>query len=201
MPSPAPDRAPARCHVVLFHSAFGLRPAVLEAAARLRRRGHLVETPDLLEGEHAGSPEAALALRDRIGRAELVRRARASVAGAPRGTVLMGLSLGAALALEVAATDARFTRLLLLHGVAPPPSALPARWSVQAHLAAEDPWEPRAGALAWRARLHALGAHVDLHFYRGGHLFTDPGLPDHAPRAATAAWARAERFLAVRPPG
>jgi dienelactone hydrolase len=58
--------------------------------------------------------------------------------------------MGASLAHRVAALDARFSRLLLLHGL----------------------------------------------FYRGGHLFTDPELPDHYPAAAAEAWARAERFLA-----
>ncbi len=36
--------------VVLLHSAYGLRPAVLDAADRLRRAGHQVDTPDLYDG-------------------------------------------------------------------------------------------------------------------------------------------------------
>jgi dienelactone hydrolase len=182
--------------LVIFHSAYGLRPALRRSAERLRGLGHRVETPDLYDGQVADSLERALALRDGIGRDQLLRRAQASVAAAPAGTVLAGLSLGAALALRIAARDARFSRLLLFHGVAEPPGALPSRWQVQAHLAEADEWAPPAEVGAWRAALEALGATVDLHLYGGGHLFTDPGLPDHQAGAAAQAWERAERFLA-----
>jgi dienelactone hydrolase len=181
--------------VVLFHSAYGLRPAVRDAADRLRRAGHRVETPDLYEGRTAGTLEAALALRDAVGRDELLRRARAAVEAVAPGTVLAGFSLGASLAQRIAALDARFTRLLLVHGVADPPAALPVPWSVQAHIAEEDPWAPKAELMDWRRALDALGAVVELHFYRGGHLFTDPGLADHDAGAAARVWERAERFL------
>lgn len=137
-----------------------------------------------------------MALRDRIGRERLLRLAQEHLADAREGTVLGGLSMGASLAHRIAARDARFSRLLLLHGLAELPTMLPTRWQVQAHLAEEDAWESRAGALAWRTALEALGAQVELHFYPGGHLFTDPGLPDHAPVASAQAWARAARFLA-----
>lgn len=182
--------------VILFHSAYGLRPAVLAAGERLRRSGHRVWAPDLYAGAVAATLEDALALRDRIGRGELLRRARECVAGAGAGTVLAGFSLGAALAQRVAARDGRFSRLLLFHGVAEPPPGLPVRWQVQAHLAAQDPQEPLAEVLAWRDALRSLGAAVDLHLHGGGHLFTDPGLPDHHPRSEAAAWAQAGRFLA-----
>ncbi len=182
--------------IFLFHSAYGLRPAVRAAAGRLRGLGHRVETPDLYGGQVAGTLQEALALRDRVGRDQLLSLAQVGVASAPPGTVLAGYSMGASLALRLATQDARFSRLLLFHGLAEPPAALPARWQVQAHLAADDPWEPRAGALAWRTALEAMGAQVELHFYRGGHLFTDPDLPDHEPAAAAEAWARTERFLA-----
>jgi len=182
--------------ILLFHSAYGLRPAVLEAAERLRRAGHRVETPDLYRGAIASTLEVALALRDRIGRPALLEQARACAARARPDTVLAGFSMGAALAQRVAARDSRFSRLLLFHGVAELPPKLPARWQVQAHLAEADPLEPREEVVAWRDALRALGAAVDLHFYRGGHLFTDPGLPDHDAASDAEAWARAGRFLA-----
>jgi len=93
-------------NVILFHSAYGLRPAALEAAEWLRRAGHRVQSPDLYEGLVASTVEDACALRDRFGREEPLRRARAAVYRAPPGTVLAGFSLGASLALRVAANDA-----------------------------------------------------------------------------------------------
>lgn len=184
-------------NIVLFHSAYGLRPAVLAAAERLRGAGHRVQAPDLYDGLVASTVEDACALRDRLGREELLRRGRAAVHHASSGTVLAGLSLGASLALRVAASDARFTRLLLLHGVTDPPAALPAPWFVQAHLSEDDPWAPRSEVAGWRLALERLGATIELHHYRAGHLFTDPDLPDYDPRVAAAAWSRAESFLAV----
>jgi dienelactone hydrolase len=182
--------------IILFHSAYGLRPGVIEAAERLRRAGHAVQSPDLYEGLVASTVADAFALRDRFGREELLRRARAAVQRAPPGTVLAGFSLGASLALRIAANDSRFVRLLLMHGVTDPPAALPLPWSIQAHLSEDDPWAPRSEVAAWRRALERIGATIELHHYRAGHLFTDPDLPDHDPRAAAAAWSRAESFLA-----
>lgn len=181
--------------VILFHSAYGLRPAVRAAAERLRRAGHRVETPDLYGGRTADTLEGALALRDAVGRDALLRRAVAAVGEAAPGTVLAGFSLGASLAQRVAARDARFGRLLLLHGVAEPPAALPAPWTVQAHVAEGDPWAPRAEVEPWRAALERLGAAVDVRWYAGGHLFTDPGLPDHDAASAERVWREVEGFL------
>jgi len=56
--------------------------------------------------------------------------------------------------------------------------ALPVGWTVEAHVAEADPWAPRVELEAGRDELVRLGAAVELCFHRGGHLFTDPGLPD-----------------------
>lgn len=68
-------------------------------------------------------------------------------------------------------------------------------WKVQVHVAEADPWAPRAEVEEWRRTLESLGASVELHVYRAGHLFTDPRLPEFDDAAALAVWARAERFL------
>lgn len=47
--------------IVLFHSAYGLRPAVHAAAERLRGAGHTVHTPDLFDGRTFDDIEAGLA--------------------------------------------------------------------------------------------------------------------------------------------
>jgi dienelactone hydrolase len=183
--------------VVLFHSAYGLRPAVRELADSWRREGHHVATPDLYDGATAATLDAALSLRDAVGREELLRRARDAVATARPGTILTGLSLGAALAQRAAATDERFARLLLLHGVAEVPARLPAPWAVEAHVAEGDRWAPAGELEDWRRSLIDLGARVEVSLHSGGHLFTDPELPDHDPVSAARVRARALLFLAT----
>jgi dienelactone hydrolase len=42
-------------HVVMFHSAYGLREAELTAAERLRAAGHDVLTPDMYAGDPVNS--------------------------------------------------------------------------------------------------------------------------------------------------
>ena len=37
--------------VVIYHSAYGLRPAIIDFADRLRAAGHQVHAPDLYDGE------------------------------------------------------------------------------------------------------------------------------------------------------
>ncbi|MBM0260072.1 hypothetical protein JNW89_28665, partial [Micromonospora sp. 4G55] len=47
-------------HIVLFHSVYGLRPAVLAQADRLRAAGHRVVTPDLYGEPPTDTVEAGL---------------------------------------------------------------------------------------------------------------------------------------------
>jgi dienelactone hydrolase len=58
--------------LLLLHSAYGLRPAIREAQARLAAAGFAVDTPDLYGGRTADRPEDALALRDRLDRAQVL---------------------------------------------------------------------------------------------------------------------------------
>ena len=69
--------------VVLFHSAYGLRPAEAGAAARLRAAGHDVITPDLYSGQTASTPDAALALMGTVGWAAICARARRALDAVP----------------------------------------------------------------------------------------------------------------------
>lgn len=183
---------------MLLHSVYGLRPAVHQAADRLRAAGHAVTAPDLFEGRTAGTVEEGMEIADGIGRDELLRRAVA--AGAPLsdgGLVYAGFSLGAALAQTVALGDRKARGLLLLHGtsdVAEDASAdgLP----VQLHVADPDAFEPHDWLTAWYLRMRRAGADVEVFRYPGaGHLYTDPELPDHDAEAAEATWRTALGFL------
>ncbi|WJE00167.1 dienelactone hydrolase family protein [Streptomyces antimycoticus] len=185
--------------IILFHSAYGLRPAVQEAADRLRAAGHEVVVPDLYEGQTAETVEDGMVIKERIGRDELLKRAIAAAAPySDRGLVYAGFSLGGALAQNLALADDKARGLLLLHGTSDigddtTVDELP----VQLHVADPDPFEPHDWLNAWYLRMRRAGADVEVFRYAGaGHIFTDPELPDYDKEAAEATWRVALGFLA-----
>ncbi|MDN3060543.1 MULTISPECIES: dienelactone hydrolase family protein [Streptomyces] len=185
--------------IVLFHSAYGLRPAVQEAADRLRAAGHEVVVPDLYEGQTADTVEDGMVIKERIGRDELLKRAVTAAAPyADRGLVYAGFSLGGSLAQNLALADDKARGLLLLHGTSDiADDATADELPVQLHVADPDPFEPHDWLNAWYLRMRRAGADVEVFRYAGaGHIFTDPELPDYDKEAAEAAWGVALGFLA-----
>jgi dienelactone hydrolase len=188
-----------RSPILLLQSMYGLRPAVHAAADRLRAAGHEVHVPDLFEGRTADSAEDGMALKEEIGKEELLRRA--VVAAAPlseRGVVYAGFSLGGSIAQNLALGDERARGLLLLHGTSDiADDAAADGLPVQLHVADPDPFEPHDWLNAWYLRMGRAGADVEVYRYPGaGHLFTDPELPDYDEEAAEATWKVALGFLA-----
>ncbi|KAB8168904.1 dienelactone hydrolase [Streptomyces sp. 3MP-14] len=184
---------------MLLHSAYGLRPAVLAAAERLRAAGHRVWTPDLYDGRTAETVEEGMAIKDEIGRDELLRRAIAATAPhSDAGVVYAGFSLGGSLAQTIALGDARARGLLLLHGTSDiAEDAAVDDLPTQLHVADPDPFEPHDWLTAWYLRMGRAGADVEVFRYPGaGHLYTDPELPDYDAEAAEETWRIAVGFLA-----
>ncbi|MGA5129133.1 dienelactone hydrolase family protein [Streptomyces olivoreticuli] len=185
--------------IVLFHSAYGLRPAVHAAAERLRAAGHEVHVPDLYDGRTADTVEEGMAIKDEIGKEELLKRAITAVAPlSDRGLVYAGFSLGGSIAQNLALGDEKARGLLLLHGTSDlAEDASVDELPVQLHVADPDPFEPHDWLNAWYLRMRRAGAEVEVHRYAGaGHLFTDPELPDYDAEAADSAWRVVLGFLA-----
>ncbi|MEU9984127.1 dienelactone hydrolase family protein [Streptomyces sp. NPDC050856] len=187
-----------RMNIMLFHSVYGPGPAVDAAAERLRAAGHHVRVPDLFDGQTAGTVEEGMALKDRIGKEELLRRA--VLAAAPyseQGLVYAGFSLGASIAQTLALGDEKARGLLLLHGTSDlAENASVDELPVQLHIADPDPFEPHDWLNAWYLGMRRAGADVEVHRYPGaGHLYTDPGLPDYDEDAAERTWRTALAFL------
>ncbi|WP_370418789.1 dienelactone hydrolase family protein [Streptomyces sp. QH1-20] len=184
--------------IVLFHSAFGLRPAVHAAAERLRAAGHEVHVPDLYDGRTTDTVEEGMKIKDEIGQEELLRRAITAVAPlSDRGVVYAGFSLGGSIAQNLALGDEKARGLLLLHGTSDlAEDASVDELPVQLHVADPDPFEPHDWLNAWYLRMQRAGADVEVYRYAGaGHLFTDPELADYDKEAAEAAWKVALGFL------
>src|SRR3954462_840409 len=92
--------------ILLLRSMYGRRPAVLDAAGRLRATGHEGVVPDLYDGRTTGAVAEGVRIKDEIGWAGVARRAAA--AAAPHTgdrLVYAGFSLGAGLAQELAFED------------------------------------------------------------------------------------------------
>ncbi len=185
-------------NIMLFHSTYGLRPAVRDAADRLRAAGHEVWTPDLFEGRTFETVEEGRVFKDELGKVELLKRA--VLAAAPyseRGLVYAGFSLGAATAQTLALGDDKARGLLLLHGTSDiAETASVDELPVQLHVAEPDAFEPDDWLTAWYLQMGKAGADVEIYRYAGaGHLYTDPGLPDYDEEAAEATWRVALGFL------
>lgn len=182
---------------MLFHSVYGRRPAVLAAADRLRAAGHTVTAPDLYAGRLAPTAAAGFALCDQIGWQTIMRRARQALTGCPPETVLAGLSMGASVAASLLDERPATAGLLMLHNTGGNvEAAVRAGLPIQLHIADPDEYQSPADVAAWEQAITGAGASVQLFRYPGaGHLFTDPGTPDHDDQAATLAWQRSLRFL------
>jgi dienelactone hydrolase len=185
-------------NIMLFHSTYGLRPAVRQAADRLREAGHDVWTPDLFEGRTFETVEEGMTFNTEIGKDELLKRA--VLAAAPyseRGLVYAGFSLGASVAQTLALGDDKARGLLLLHGTSDiAPNATADELPVQLHVAEPDPFETDDWLSAWYLQMGRTGADVEIYRYAGaGHLYTDPDLPDYDEQAAEATWRVALGFL------
>jgi dienelactone hydrolase len=184
--------------VVLFHSAYGLRQAEADAAARLRAAGHSVITPDLYGGQIAGSLDDALALMDTVGWEVICGRARRALDAVPGPAVLAGFSMGAGVIGSVWNQRRMAAGVVLLHGIAPIPGSARPGLPVQVHLAGDDPFAPRQAVAGWQAAAARMGLAAEVFFYPGaGHFYTDPCLADYHAESANVTWKRVTTFLSA----
>ncbi|MFC6932683.1 dienelactone hydrolase family protein [Actinomadura yumaensis] len=132
---------------------------------------------------------------DRPRRTAEARRRRRRAVHRP-GPGLRGVLLGGALAQNLALADGKARGLLLMHGTSDIADDASTEIPVQLHVADHDTYEPVDWLNAWYLRMSRAGADVEIFRYRGaGHLFTDPGLPDHDAEAADRAWTIARSFI------
>lgn len=187
--------------VALFHSVLGVRPGVLDAAARLRTAGHEVHVVDQYDGRVFDGYDEAAAFAEGIGYPALMARAEAAVAGLPDGFAVAGFSNGGGMA-EYVATRRRVAGVVLLSGTLPLEllgvDAWPAGVPAQVHYAVDDPFRQQEWVDAVVGAVRAAGAPVEVFDYPGsGHLFTDASLPvEHDPRATEQLWSRVLPFVA-----
>lgn len=186
--------------VALFHSVLGVRPGVLDAAARLRARGHEVLVVDQYDGRSFDDYATAIAYQEEVGFPALMKAALDATADLPDGFVVAGFSNGAGMA-EHVALHREVAAAVLFSGALPLPflgaDAWPAAVPVQLHYAVSDPNRNEDWVDQFLGAVRASGAVAEFHEYEGsGHLFTDASrLDEFDPRATEALWTHVDAFL------
>jgi dienelactone hydrolase len=180
--------------VLLFHHAQGLTEGCLAFADDLRAAGHVVHTPDLLDGRTFAELEDGMALVGELGFDTIAARGRQAAEALPEALVYAGFSLGAMPAEILAATRPGARGALLFHAaiplsyVGPWPAGVP----LQVHTMEDD----ELGDVAEARELVASIEGAELFLYPGDrHLFADRGLRDYDGDAARLLLERVLAFL------
>jgi dienelactone hydrolase len=196
------ERPVSRKEIVLFHSAYGLRPGVLQWAERLRHAGYTVHTPDLYDGEVFSDRMAAVRKIQELGFDEMLARSQAAVSHLRGDLVYAGFSNGGACAELLAATRPGARGAILMH--APLPirdlgwKAWPATVPLQVHFAEKDPLRDQKVIDTLAGRVRASGAAFQQHDYpASGHLFADPDMPAYNAAAADLMFQNVVEFLST----
>jgi dienelactone hydrolase len=196
-----PEKRPSlQQEIVLFHSAYGLRPAVLQWAQRLRNAGCTVHTPDLYDGDVFSDRMDAIRKIQQLGFDGMLARAQQSVAHLRSDLFYAGFSNGGVCAELLGATRHGAYGSILMH--APLPirdlgwQSWPATVPVQVHFADKDPLRDQRVIDTLAARVRASGATFQQHDYSApGHLFADPGMPAYDADAAEQMFNHVLEFL------
>jgi dienelactone hydrolase len=188
--------------VVLFHHAQGLTPGVVAFADELRRAGHAVHLPDLLDGRTFGTLEEGMGYAEEIGFPEVIERGVRAVEGLPAGLVYAGFSLGVLPAQKLAQTRPGARGALLFYSCVPVSVFGPA-WPdgvpVQVHGMDADPIFAGEGDIDAARELVTQAKDAELFLYPGDqHYFADSSLPSYDADATALLLQRVLDFLRTR---
>jgi len=185
-------------NVVLFHHIQGLTDGVRSFPDELRRAGHTVHVPDLMEGRTFDSIDEGGAYAQETGFGTIMQRG--VEAAEPLGSaVYAGFSMGVMPAQRLAQTRADAKGAVLFHACVPLgefgntwPSGVP----VQIHGMDNDPFFAGEGDVDAARDLVKSADAAELFLYPGGaHLFADPSLDSYDADAARLLTNRVLTFL------
>lgn len=191
--------------VLVLHAWWGLNETMKEFCARLADEGFVTFAPDLYHGRVAQTIEEAEGLvktmNEDQGRAgEEVAQAAAFLAERAQrsedGLAVIGFSLGAAYALDLATDDAeRIGKVVLYYGIGAADNSK-SRAAYLGHFAEEDPYEPPEYVAQLEEELKEAGRPVTFYTYEGAkHWFCEPDRPEYKEQEARLAWERTVAFL------
>jgi carboxymethylenebutenolidase len=190
--------------VLVLHAWWGLNDTTRAVCNRLAEEGFTAYAPDLYHGQIADTIDGAQALADDLDHdqakadvAEALDFLTQQSADTEDGCAVIGFSLGAFLAIDIAITDPeRVHSVVLFYGTGPGDYAN-ARASFLGHFAEKDPYEPQDVVDWFEDALQSAGRQVEFNRYPGtGHWFFEPDREEAFNQAAAdLAWERTLQFL------
>ncbi len=192
--------------VLVLHAWWGLNDTMRAVCTRLAEAGFVAFAPDLYHGKVAYTIADAEILATALDRnhlqaqAELADAARflnARVGHAQAGLAVIGFSLGANYALDLAAADPEHIRSVVLFYGTGDDDFGTSRAAFLGHFAENDEYEPQANVDDLEDSLRRAGRPVTFYRYPGtGHWFVEPDRSEaYNQAAATLAWDRTLTFL------
>ena len=191
---------------MVLHAWWGLNDTIKAFCTRLAESGFVAFAPDLYHGKVADTIADAEALGKALdanhlqAKAEIADAAvfldeRAGQAG--RGLAVIGFSLGAYYALDLAAADPEHIRSVVLFYGTGGGDFSSSRAAYLGHFAENDEFEPQSNVDELEAALRRAGRPVTFYRYPGtGHWFFEPDRTQaYNEAAASLAWDRTLAFL------
>ena len=191
--------------VLVLHAWWGLNDTIKAFCTRLAESGFVVFAPDLYHGKVADTiPDAEtlgkaldgnhIQARAEIAEATMFLNERADQSD--RGLAVIGFSLGAYYALDLAAAKPEHIRSVVLFYGTGSDDFRNAKADYLGHFAENDEFEPQSNVDELEESLKAAGRPVTFHVYPGtGHWFFEPDRTAFNPDAASLAWERTLTFL------
>jgi carboxymethylenebutenolidase len=192
--------------VLVLHAWWGLNDTMRAVCTRLADAGFVAFAPDLYHGKVADTIPDAETLGKALDANHL--QAKAEIADAARflgqragqsawGLAVIGFSLGAYYALDLAAADPEHIRSVVLFYGTGDGDFSTSRAAYLGHFAENDPYEPQSNIDDLEEALRRAGRPVTFYRYPGtGHWFFEPDRTEaYNQAAASLAWERTLTFL------
>jgi carboxymethylenebutenolidase len=192
--------------VLVLHAWWGLNDTMKAFCTRLAESGFVAFAPDLYHGKVTDTIAGAEALLDVIDANDLQAKAEVAAAttflidrsGQPGpGLAVIGFSLGAYFALDLAANHPEHIRSVVLFYGNGDGDFSNSKAAFLGHFAGDDPYEPSSNVDGLEEALKQAGRPVTFYRYPGtGHWFFEPDRSDaYHQEAASLAWDRTLAFL------
>lgn len=192
--------------VLVLHAWWGLNDTIKTICDRLAEAGFIAFAPDLYHGQvtdqiaEAETLVTALDANITQARADIVQAVtflRERAGSDDSRIAVIGFSLGAFYALDLAAADPDTIRSVVLFYGTGPADFSQSKAAFLGHFAENDPFEPQSNVDEIEESLKQAGRPVTFYTYPGtGHWFFEPDRADaYNPAAAGLAWDRTLAFL------